>query len=63
MSEWISIDDRLPAEREHVMCRLHWGGEIVELEGYQQDGTFGDARGGEWIHGLVTHWKPMEASA
>jgi hypothetical protein len=61
MMEWISVEDRLPADGEVIMC---WAGEgknqrknLLQLVTYVQN---------KWIYGSysnfiggVTHWMPL----
>ena len=62
MSEWISVDDRLPVVEET------WSGEVLVCVGGKAVtvGWFEDYDGGTWhtdpgrlFDGDVTHWQPL----
>ena len=67
MSEWISVEDRLPEAWNRVFCRVQIQGDypcIVHFEGYYNKSC-------EWIDWCgdtgsldgwsVTHWQPLPA--
>ena len=53
-NEWISIKDRLPKEREHVLaCDANWENYYIAT-----------CVSGDWVNGefktiYVTHWMPL----
>jgi len=60
MSEWISVEDRLPK-------RASWSGDRVLVyteEGYIHTGLYEGQAHDEWMDefndsGLITHWMPL----
>jgi hypothetical protein len=67
MSEWISVEDRLPEQGEHVLLfNGHWTG----VGKHQPDPDYPDEGGcpypwqderTEWIEPFPTHWMPLPA--
>ena len=64
VQEWISVDDRLPKEGEHVLCVLkgfNYGGKIqvckfVPADKFKDKPYFEHFRNG---FPFVTHWMPL----
>ena len=57
MSEWISVEDRLPG---HDGMVLMWGTHTITHIGFYSEvtGKWFDSEDGEWLAG-VTHWMPL----
>lgn len=58
MSEWISVDERLPPEEGHYLVFVKTTG----YQGYCNHVDIAAHQGGEWSNDfgwLVTHWQPL----
>ena len=58
MNEWISVDDRLPAEMDTYRVYIQ-----NETQAYQRDAVYSASHGG-WLDHMdplpdVTHWMPL----
>ncbi len=53
MSEWISIDERLPDDYEDVIAGNSYGVNFAWYDG--ESWLFP----GDSVHGEVTHWQPL----
>lgn len=55
MSEWISIDDRMPDDYQ----------DVIATDGYTSNFAYWDAADNYWLYpgdspsGIVTHWQPL----
>ena len=56
MSEWISVNDRLPKEGEFVLCACR--ANIYEVLRFYGNGWGHDPMH-DYMLGFVTHWMPL----
>jgi hypothetical protein len=57
MSEWISVNERLPEEYEEVI--LFADGKAMGGMSLHPDGNFYEVFEGYWHPRAVTHWQPL----
>jgi len=65
MSEWISVDDRLPDEINGApfieQCIVYCPFDKCQYTSIMLSGAFVHFESGRVIHGGVTHWMPLPA--
>lgn len=52
MSEWVSVDDKLPDEDENVLAGNYPFG-IIHIN------RLIDKKNSKWLYGSITHWMPL----
>lgn len=57
MSDWISVDDRLPKEKQDVLAYRGRIQDCVTVTSLGEDWMYVT---GEWVpEGWITHWMPL----
>ncbi len=61
MSEWISVDDRLPSDREPVQIITAYGKQATARMINDTNPSYGwlDWMRPQHSYGSVTHWQPL----